>query len=87
MEQRSMFQYMYLQVLPCTLQTMLGEQEPGEIRCLAARADKPGRIQSIAAGHWRQVKASQVGYSICYSYWTFGARATRFEAPCSWVGN
>jgi hypothetical protein len=38
MEQRSMFQYMYLQRLPCTLQTMPGEQEPGEIRCLAASA-------------------------------------------------
>jgi hypothetical protein len=37
MEQSSVFQYMFL---PVTLRTLLGEQEPGDIRSLAARADK-----------------------------------------------
>jgi hypothetical protein len=40
MEQTIMIQYMFLQRLPVTLQTLLGEQEPGDIRSLAARADK-----------------------------------------------
>jgi hypothetical protein len=40
MEKTSMFQYMFLQRLPCTLRTMLGEQEPGGIRCILARADR-----------------------------------------------
>jgi hypothetical protein len=35
-----MFQNMFLQWLPVTLRTLLGEQEPGDIRNLAARADK-----------------------------------------------
>jgi hypothetical protein len=39
MEQTSMFQYMFLQGLPCTLRTMLVEQEPDDIRSLAARVD------------------------------------------------
>jgi hypothetical protein len=35
------FQYMFLQhLLPAILRTLLGEQEPGDIRSLAARADK-----------------------------------------------
>jgi hypothetical protein len=40
MEQTIMFQYMLLQRLPVTLRTLLGEQEPGDIRSLAARGDK-----------------------------------------------
>jgi hypothetical protein len=39
MKQTVMFQYMFLQSLPVTLRTLLGEQEPGDIRSLAARAD------------------------------------------------
>jgi hypothetical protein len=39
-EQTIMFQYMFMQRLPVTLRTLLGEQEPGDIRSLAARADK-----------------------------------------------
>jgi transcriptional regulator with AAA-type ATPase domain len=35
-----MFQFMFLQRLPVTLRTLLGEQEPGDIRSLAARADR-----------------------------------------------
>jgi hypothetical protein len=35
-----MFRYMFLQPLPVTLRTLLGEQEPAYIRSLAARADK-----------------------------------------------
>jgi hypothetical protein len=40
MEQTIMFQFMFLQRLPDTLRTLLGEQEPGDIRSLAARADR-----------------------------------------------
>jgi hypothetical protein len=40
MEQTIMFQFMFLQRLPVTLRTLLGEQEPGDIRSLAARADR-----------------------------------------------
>ncbi len=40
MEQTIMFQYMFLQRLPVTLWTLIGEQEPGNIRSLAARADR-----------------------------------------------
>jgi hypothetical protein len=40
MEQTIVFQYMFLQRLPVTLRTLFGEQEPGDIRSLAARADK-----------------------------------------------
>ena len=40
MEQTIMFQFLFLQRLPVTLRTLLGEQEPGDIRSLAARADR-----------------------------------------------
>jgi hypothetical protein len=40
MEQTIMFQCMFLQRLPVTLRTLLGEQEPGDIRSLVARANK-----------------------------------------------
>jgi hypothetical protein len=40
MEQTIMFQYMFMQRLSVTLRTLLGKQEPGDIRSLAARADK-----------------------------------------------
>jgi hypothetical protein len=40
MEQTIMFQFMFLQRLPVTLRTLLGEQEPGDIKSLAARADR-----------------------------------------------
>ncbi len=43
MEQMSMFQYMLLQGLPCTLGTMCwGSRETGDIRCLAARVQAMG---------------------------------------------
>jgi hypothetical protein len=35
-----MFQFMFLQQLPVTLRTLLGEQEPGDIRSLAAWTDR-----------------------------------------------
>jgi hypothetical protein len=40
MEQSFMFQNMFLQQLPVTLRTLLGEQEPGGIRSLASRLDR-----------------------------------------------
>jgi hypothetical protein len=40
MEPSIMFQYLFLQRLLVTLQTLLGKQEPGDIRSLAVRADK-----------------------------------------------
>jgi hypothetical protein len=40
MEQTIMFQFLFLLRLPVTLRTLLGEQEPGDIRSLAARADR-----------------------------------------------
>jgi hypothetical protein len=40
MEQTTMFQYMFLRRLALTQRTLLGEQKPGDIRNLAARADK-----------------------------------------------
>ncbi len=40
MEQSVMFQFLFLQRLPVTLRKLLGEQEPGDIRSLAARADR-----------------------------------------------
>ncbi len=49
MEQTIMFQFLFLQRLQVTLRTLLGEQEPGDIRSLAARADRPWathRLQS-----------------------------------------
>jgi hypothetical protein len=38
--QTSMFQNMFLLWFPCTLRTLLVEQEPGDIRSLASRADR-----------------------------------------------
>ncbi len=35
-----MFQYMFLQRLPVILWTLLGEQEPSDIKSMATRADK-----------------------------------------------
>jgi hypothetical protein len=40
MEQTIMFQFLFLQWQPVTLRELLGEQEPGDIRSLAARADR-----------------------------------------------
>jgi hypothetical protein len=40
MEQTIMFQFLFLQRLPVTLRTLLGEQEPGDIWSLADRADR-----------------------------------------------
>jgi hypothetical protein len=40
MEETIIFQFLFLQRLPVTLWMLLGEQEPGDIRCLAARADR-----------------------------------------------
>jgi hypothetical protein len=40
MEQTIMFQFLFLQRLPVTLRTLLGELEPGDIRSLAVRADR-----------------------------------------------
>jgi hypothetical protein len=52
---------------------------------------KSGASSSATAG--KQVSRSltqacrQVGSGLCYSHWTFGAKADRCEAPCSWAGN
>jgi hypothetical protein len=43
MELQPVFQYLFLQRLPQTLRTLLGEQECGDIRALAALADRVGR--------------------------------------------
>jgi hypothetical protein len=40
MELQPVFQYLFLQRLPQTLRTLLGEQECGDIRALAALADR-----------------------------------------------
>ena len=40
MEQIIVFQYMFLQRLPVILWTLLGEQEPSDIKSMATRADK-----------------------------------------------
>jgi hypothetical protein len=40
MELQPVFQYLFLQRLPPTLRTLLGEQECGDIRALAALADR-----------------------------------------------
>ncbi len=40
MEQTIMFKFLFLQWLPVTLRALLGEQEPSDIRSLAARADR-----------------------------------------------
>ncbi len=40
MELQLVFQYLFLQGLPQTLRTLLGEQECGDIRALAALADR-----------------------------------------------
>ncbi len=40
MELQPVFQYLFLQRLPQTLRTLLGEQEYGDIRSLAALADR-----------------------------------------------
>ncbi len=39
-DQTIMFQFLFLQQLPVTLRTLLGEQEPGDTRSLAAWADR-----------------------------------------------
>jgi hypothetical protein len=128
---------MFLQGLPCTLRTMLGEQEPGDIRNLAAKADrlwashkqqahdlvanvetaeeqpaqqiavvqqkkkkrtfrpasKKSRASPPAVGG-KQVTSSlthseqaRVCSGLCYSHWTFRAKAIRCEAPCNWTEN
>jgi hypothetical protein len=40
LELQPIFQYLFLQRLPQTLRTLLGEQESGDIRALAALADR-----------------------------------------------
>jgi hypothetical protein len=67
MELQPVFQYLFLQQLPQTLRTLLGEQECGDIRALAALADrlwashKPQPHEQRAAGgrHPAQEEAVQ----------------------------
>jgi hypothetical protein len=132
-EQTVMFQYMFLQRLPCTLRTLLGEQDAGDIRSLAARADKlwsthkqqsHDMVANVEAAEEEQLspqvaavqkkeqrkrrpawkksggggkqtapsnlthsEQARAGSGICFSHWTWGAKATKCEAPCSWTGN
>ncbi len=62
-----MFQFRFLQRLPVTLQTLLWEQEPGDIRSLAARADrllathKPQSHDLVAHVNTAEEQPAQIG--------------------------
>jgi len=55
-----MFQYMFLQRLPVTLRTFLGEQEPGDIRSLAARQTCCGPLTSNSLTICEEQPAAQI---------------------------
>ena len=73
MEIQLIFQYLFLQSLPQTLRTQLGEQE-----CSGASSG----ILSHAEQAW-------VGSSLCFKHFCYGAKANGCtkNQPCNWSGN
>jgi hypothetical protein len=50
MEKHLSFHYFFMQRLPQALRTKLGEVQPGDLRALAARADKLWSVHSTVKG-------------------------------------
>jgi hypothetical protein len=88
MERHLSFHYFFMQRLPQTLRTQLGEVQPGDPRGHGAArgaAKAPAATATTgAAAEPTPSDLARIGSGLCFFHWTFADKATKCVAPCTW---